>query len=143
MKRRVFLDAAVLFSAALSKTGASRELLRLAQLGDVKLITNEFAVAEADRNLVAKVPESVILLRVLLRLDLIEVFPNPPKELVEAVATYTELKDAPIVAGAIETTSDYLATFDRKHLIDPPIVAANSGLFIGTAGDVLNKVRVD
>lgn len=34
----VFLDASVLFSAAYSKTGASRELIRLGIQGEVKLV---------------------------------------------------------------------------------------------------------
>jgi hypothetical protein len=45
-------------------------------------------------------------------------------------ANTTVLKDAPIIAAAILAKPDYLVTFDRKHLIQPPEVAALSGLVI-------------
>ena len=37
--------------------------------------------------------------------------------------------------------NDKGATFDRKHLIDPPEVSARSGLLIGTPGDILNELQ--
>ena len=138
---RIFLDATVLFADALSKTGASRELLYLAQRGEVELVTNEIAVIEADRNLTAKNPDSVVLFRLFMKTGLVAIVANPSKELVETVASYTVLKDAPIVAGAIETESDYLATFDRKHLINPPEVSEKAGITIATSGDILNVIR--
>ncbi len=137
----VFLDAAVLFSAALSSTGASRELFHLAQKGHVELVTNEIAVIEANRNLASKNPEAVVLFKILIATPIITVFPKPLIAEVEAAAEYTELKDAPIVAGAINANADYLATFDQRHLINPLEVAQKSGLVIATSGDILARIR--
>jgi hypothetical protein len=57
------------------------------------------------------------------------------------VQEYVEPKDAAIIAAAIKAHPDYLATLDRKHLLDPPEVAARSGLTILTPGDVLARIR--
>lgn len=138
---RIFLDATVLFSATKSKTGASRELFRLAQRGFIELVTNEYAVAETRANLVAKVPEIVTYFELLVRSTVIMVFDAPTQREVDLAAMYTVFKDAAIVAGAISTHSDYLATFDRKHLIDPPEVAEKSGVIIATSGEILEQVR--
>lgn len=58
-----------------------------------------------------------------------------------AAAQYTELKDAPVVAAAINSGVAYLVTFDRKHLIHPKEVAENSGLIILTPGGMLKRLE--
>lgn len=52
----VFLDASALFSAALSATGGSRELLHLGFLGKLRLVISPFIVEETSRNLALKAP---------------------------------------------------------------------------------------
>ena len=49
--------------------------------------------------------------------------------------------DIPIVVAAMKAQTDYLVTLNRKHFIDDPAVAAQSGLRIGTPGDALAWVR--
>ena len=49
--------------------------------------------------------------------------------------------DVPIVVAAMKAQVDYLVSFNRRHLIDDPGVAAQSGLRIGTPGDALAWVR--
>lgn len=138
---KVFLDATILFSAAFSAKRASRELLRLAQQGKVDLVTSQIAITETERNLATKSDEGLLLFQVLMERLPITVLENPSRIAVEQAAKYTALKDAPIVAGAIEAEADYLATFDRKHLINPPEVAANANITIATAGTVLEAVK--
>lgn len=139
---RLFLDASVLFAAAYSSTGASRELMRLALRGDVILSASRFVLEETVRNLSAKaLPEiSATFQQLIATLDL-EVIPDPAKEDVLAAAAYTALKDAPVVAAAINAQADYLVTLDRKHLIEPVEVAAGSGLSIVLPADALAAVR--
>ncbi|MBP8973655.1 MAG: hypothetical protein KBH93_07240 [Anaerolineae bacterium] len=60
---------------------------------------------------------------------------------VRAAAEYTVLKDAPVVAAAIAGRCRYLVTFDRRHLIDPPAVAARSGLLIVTPDVVVRAIQ--
>ena len=49
--------------------------------------------------------------------------------------------DVSIVVAAMKAQVDYLVTFNRRHFIDDPGVAARSGLPIGTPGDGLAWVR--
>lgn len=141
-KIKIFLDASVLISASISATGASRELFNLANNNLIELTTNEDAAIEARRNLANKVPEGVVVLQLLLSTPIISVADSPTLENLGNALAYTVRKDAPIVAGAIETESTYLATFDRKHLINPPEVSQNSGLIIATSGDILKAIRI-
>lgn len=55
---RLFLDASVLFSMSTSSRGGARELLRLAMEGQATLITSEYALAETERSLREKSPQS-------------------------------------------------------------------------------------
>ena len=55
-----------------------------------------------------------------------------PASQVQQAAEYTALKDAPVVAAALAAQADYLTTWDRKHLIEEPLVALRSGLEIVT-----------
>ena len=103
---RVFLDANILFSAALSKS-----LLRpfLQQLGlRVQLLTNAYAREEAARNLGAKHPE---------RLGEHKKFASSleevPGRLFELGVSLAR-KDQPILCGAIAGQADYLLTGDKK-----------------------------
>ncbi|MEZ4517147.1 MAG: PIN domain-containing protein [Chloroflexota bacterium] len=138
---RIFLDASALFAAAYSTTGAARELLRLGITGDVELVTNAFAVEEALRNIGRKAPDVLPLLEALLATLPITIHPAPSKTAVTTVAEYVELKDAPIVAGAIDAAADFLATFDRRHLLTVNVVAERSGLQVVTPGDILAQLR--
>jgi predicted nucleic acid-binding protein len=139
---RLFLDASVLFAAAYSSTGASRELVRLALQGDVQLLVSQFVLEEAVRNLSDKASSeiSATFQQLIDALDL-EITSDPSKEEVLDAAAYTALKDAPVVAAAINAQVDYLVTLDRKHLIVPPEVAEGSGLFIVLPADALAAVR--
>jgi len=53
---RAFVEASVLFAAALSATGASRELLRESIRGNVELVISDMVIEEAKRNLILKRP---------------------------------------------------------------------------------------
>jgi predicted nucleic acid-binding protein len=53
---RLFLDANVIFSAALGPGTRARALLDLAYTERVTLLTSSFAVEEARRNLASKAP---------------------------------------------------------------------------------------
>jgi predicted nucleic acid-binding protein len=135
------LDSSVLFSANYSSTGAARELLRLALQSEVQLILSQDVLTETRRNLERKAPELVPLLEEMLHQIPFEFVSDPTKEEVWAAEEYVDPKDAVIIAAAIKARPDYLATLDRKHLIDPPAVAKRSGLAIHTPGEMLQKLR--
>ena len=138
---KVFLDASVIFSAAYSPTGASREILRLALGGSAQIVVSRFVLEEAERNLAKKVPDKVKTYQVFIELLEPEVIPDPTKDEVLAAAEYTPLKDAPVIAAAIKAQPNYLATLDRRHLIDQPEVARKSGLDIVLPEVVVKSIR--
>ena len=53
---RVFLDSSVLFSAAYSSTGSSRDLIREAIRGNLTLVVSPEVLDETQRNLEQKAP---------------------------------------------------------------------------------------
>lgn len=141
MKTRIFFDSSALFSAALSATGAARELIRMAVRDEICLVISDDVLVEMRRNISQKAPDVMPLLDQLLQLIDFEIVPQPPSEEIKAASEYVAEKDAMIIAAAIKADVDYLATFDRKHLIDPPEVSAKSDLTIGTPGDIRNLIR--
>ncbi|MBM4465518.1 MAG: putative toxin-antitoxin system toxin component, PIN family [Chloroflexi bacterium] len=138
---RVFLNASVLFSASYSETGASRDLLREAIRGNLKIVVSRHVLEEAERNLVQKAPEALPAFRELLTLVAAEVAEKPALEELKQAATYINLKDAPIVATAAKAKVDYLVTWDQKHFIDDPKVAEWSGLMILTPDKLMAIVK--
>jgi predicted nucleic acid-binding protein len=137
---RLFVDANVFFTAALSATGASREIIRLGTLGTIILIVSELVLEEAERNLAAKRPDALPLLQLFLAIVPFEIV-EPTKQEVLAAANYTVLKDAPVVAAAMRANVDFLVTLDRKHLVGVPEVAQESGLRIVLPEELLEEVR--
>jgi hypothetical protein len=46
-----------------------------------------------------------------------------------------------VIAAAIKANTEYLATYDRKHLIDPPEISEKSGLRITTPDRILQAIQ--
>ena len=137
----IFFDTSALFSAVLSSNGAARELMRLAVRGQLTLFISDDVITEAKRNIENKASLYLPVLIMLLDLGVFKATPELTVADVQACAIYTEAKDAMIVAAAIKAKVDFLATFDRKHLIDPPEVRLHSGLNIATPGTILSTLR--
>jgi putative PIN family toxin of toxin-antitoxin system len=137
---RAFLDTSVLFAASYSPTGASRELIRLAFQGQVRLAISDDVLEEARRNLAAKLPEALELLEQIVELVPFEVV-SPTAAEVRAATTYTDPKDASIVAAAKRAQVGYLTSLDRRHLVDAPEVAEGSGLKIVLPHELLEVIR--
>lgn len=138
---RAFMDSSALFAAAISATGAARELVRLAVNEEIELVISEDVVLETRRNISRKAPELLPFLDRLLEAIEPKVAPRPTRDKVSVAEQYVAQKDAFIVAAAIEAAVDYLATFDRRHLIDPPEVRLGSGLKIALPGSILEDLR--
>lgn len=110
---RVFLDANVLFSAALTKGGVARALFGVAEKrGDVTLLTTGYAVEEA-RALERKASRALYDLRGLMAS--ITVPEEPPVQLVRRLAPLVpDPRDAPILAGAAFAGADLLVTGNTR-----------------------------
>ena len=137
---RIFVDASVLFAACYSASGAAREIVRLAIQGELTLIISDVVQEEAQRNLTAKAPKALPFLAQFLELVPFEFGEATRQEVLNACA-YTELKDAPIVAAAIQAQADYLVSLDRVHLVEVPEVAQESGIAIVLPGTLLKIIR--
>lgn len=138
---KVFVDTSVLFAATYSATGYARDLIRLGLQGKVILVISDDVLEEVKRNLADKAPGKLGVFTSQIEGAIFEVVGDPTRDEVLAAATYTVLKDAPIVAAAIKAQVDYLVTYDHKHLLDRPEVAEKSGLRIVTPDVVVTAIQ--
>jgi predicted nucleic acid-binding protein len=138
---RIFIDASVLFAAALSATGFARDLILAGARGELVLVLSAFVIEETRRNLGIKAPRAVPYFETFLALELAQVV-NPPAALVQQVAADIALKDAPIVAGAVHATAKFLATYDRRHLLaQAALIQDRFGITVGTPEAVLATIE--
>jgi predicted nucleic acid-binding protein len=111
---RVFLDANVLFSAAYRETGSVRPFFRLAAAGTCELVSSGYAADEARRNILVKHPGRISDLELLVAQ--LSICREPMPGTIDWAKThYLPLKDAPILAAAVEARCQLLVTGDRSH----------------------------
>lgn len=113
---KVFIDSSVLIAAAISSTGSARDLIMKSLRNKFKVAISDLVIEETQRNLTNKAPKALPALQLFLEVLNPEVV-SPIKALVLKVSKVIEVKDAPIVAGAISSKADYLVSFDRKHIL--------------------------
>lgn len=82
----------------------------------LRLVTSERVVDESRRNLLTQHAGTISLLETFLTFHITTVA-DSTEETVRQVAQIIVAKDVPIVAAAIDSGSDAIATCDRKHLI--------------------------
>ena len=111
------IDSSVLIAAAISARGAARDLILYGIGGELALVVSELVLVETERNLLLKAPAAFPAFEAF-RAALGAELADPGKVLVLRVAKVIEVKDAPIVAAAIRAKADYLATYDRRHLLN-------------------------
>lgn len=110
---KLFLDANVVFSAAHQEAGNAQALVALARVGGCTLQSSAHAIEEARRNLALK--SSGYEKRLADALAQIEVVAEAPPTLVEwARNEGLPLKDAPILAAAVQAGADALVTGDAR-----------------------------
>ena len=111
---RLFLDANVLFTAAHNPDGRAAAIALLAQAGACTLVSSPHALEEARRNLRIKYPSATDALERLVALA--SLGPEAPsKDVAWALEQGLPLKDAPILAAAVQARCDVLVTGDRTH----------------------------
>ena len=106
---RVFLDANILYSAAY---GSDAGLKRLWNLKKAVLLTSDYAIAEARRNLAQDRPPALDRLEHLVA-DLVTTSPMQNVRLPSDIRL--DEKDRPILLAAIDCKADYLLTGDARH----------------------------
>ena len=138
----VFLDTSALFAAVYSGTGGAREILRLGEMGAIKLWVGPHVLKEAENVVERKSPKSKAYFALLLDRSRITITQDASKESLDrALSVIGYLPDAQVLAEAIDSGMDYFVSFDRKHLIGNP-KAKELPFPMGTAGDFLGWFRV-
>lgn len=106
--QRVFLDANVLVSAALTSGSALHELWRR---DDLRLLASPYVITEARRNV--REPGAASRLEALL--DAVVALPSEPADFPIADDPCLPAEDRPVMLGAIVTQADFLLTGDITH----------------------------
>ncbi len=138
---RIFMDANVLFAAAISPRGRSAALFLLADQGSCALLTSAHAVTEARRNLEGRYPDALERFEHLVRTATI-VSEAAPSRVAWARRQGLPEEDTPILAAAADAGADVLVTGDRAHfgpLLDHIIGGVQVLPLADTLGLVLRK----
>lgn len=123
--------------------GSARELLNAGILGDYQIVLSQIVLTESERNIVRKAPAALPLFEFFAE-TLAPGVVRPSREHVLAVAQIVEVKDAPIVAGAMEAEAIYLATYDQQHLLRrAETIRAAFGIMVATPADILRLTAED
>jgi predicted nucleic acid-binding protein len=137
--RRIFADSSVLIAGCGSRTGASRAVLTMAEIGLFKLVVSQQVLDECDRNLRKKLPAALPIYTQLLADINPEFQPDPPLEESLRWVDIIEAKDTPILAAAVLAKVDRLLSLNTKDFTAE--VAAQSGLMIQTPAQFVREIR--
>jgi len=138
----VFLDTSALFAGIWSAAGGARTLLRLAEVGAIRLLVSSQVLDEIERALRRKALATLGLLALLLDRSGIEVVPPPtPKVVQDSQALISHPGDAQMLAAAWAAGADHFVTLDQKHFLDNQALRAAVPFPISTPGDFLAWYR--
>ena len=132
MTHKVFLDASVIIAGVASRTGASRAVLNLAEIGLIQAGVSRQVLDEVERNIRQKIPQALPTLGILLAHISWEIQEDPSPEQFLRWESIIEAKDAPILEAALQIDSDYFLTLNTKDFT--PNVAQVSGRMVQTPG---------
>lgn len=119
MKLRLFIDSSVLFSAANSERGHSRDLVLMSARGELILVLSHYVLEETRRNLASLKDPKIVDLEYLLSKAKVEIISVNRDDILLA-AKKTVLKDAPIIAAAKKAKVTMLVSLDKKHILGRP-----------------------
>jgi len=143
-KYKVFLDANIWFSAAMSEQGGSFLICRLAQTGLIKGFANNHVLEEAERNLLLKAPQKLeAYFRLLKNTKPETVNLAPDLKFVRRLDYLLPAKDIPVVFGALATKADFLISLDKKHILQPKLKALGWPFRIVSPKEFLEFFRAD
>lgn len=145
-KPSVFVDADVLFAGAASPGdhGASLVILRMAEITLIDAVTSRQVVTEAERNLSAKLPQSLPTFRLLVDRCL-RVVPDPHSEDLAPHTGIADPKDLPILVTAVREGCPWLVTFNLRDFRPghPDVTVLRPGDFVLRVRDLLAHLTLD
>lgn len=140
MKPRLFIDSSVLFSAANSERGHSRDLVILSAGGELTLVLSHYVLEETRRNLASLKKPKDIDLEYLLSKAKVETI-NADRNEVLLAAKITVLKDAPVIAAAKKAKVNMLVSLDKKHILDHPELETYINARILTPKEAFQQIK--
>jgi predicted nucleic acid-binding protein len=140
MTPRIFIDSSVLFSAANSAKGHSRDLMLMSANGEITIVLSDYVLEETRRNLAQlKGPPLDELEKILANAGMEVVKVN--KQSVLDAAKLIVLKDAPIIAAAKIARVDMLVSLDKKHILNHPELETYVKAGIATPAEAYRKLK--
>ena len=139
MKTRIFADANILIAGADSRSGASRAVLLMAEIGLYTLVVSRQVLDEAERNIRAKLPRALPNFAEQMSYLNLEILPDPPLAESAKWEAIIETKDAPILAAAVIANVDRFLTMNTKDFT--PEVAEKCGIPIQTPAPFIEDIR--
>jgi predicted nucleic acid-binding protein len=137
--RKVFADSSIMIAGAASRTGASRAVLTMAEIGLFDLVISEQVLLECERNLAKKLPDALPIFAQLIAAINPEILPNPTLEESNRWIDIIEAKDAPILAAAVLGKIDRLLSLNTKDFTTK--VGIKSQLIIQTPAEFVREIR--
>ncbi len=113
---KVFIDSSVLIAAAISPSGAGREVINQGFTQQLELYISADVLEETERNLKLKAPQALIYFHKFCESLAITVV-KPARTQILKAAKIIESKDVPIIAGAMKSKADFLVSYDRRHIL--------------------------
>ena len=140
MKLRLFIDSSVLFSAANSERGHSRDLVLLSAKEELTLVLSHYVLEETRRNLARLKEPKLVDLELLLSKAAVEIV-SVDRDDVLLAAEKTVLKDAPIIAAAKKAKVSILVSLDKKHILSHPELETYINAPILTPKEAYQKIK--
>ena len=138
----VFIDTSVLFSACLSKIGASALILGFCRKNKIKGYISRYVLSEVKRNALQKLNQlGKQRLNFYVLQSNLNIVDNPTLEEIKICQEVLNSKDAPILAAAVKNKVNYLITFNTRDFLLPKVKDFVKPLTILTPRDFVMLVK--
>jgi hypothetical protein len=113
----------------------------MAEITLVEAVTSQQVIAEAERNLVEKLPQALPAFRLLVSRCL-RVVPDPSPADIQHFAGLADAKDLPILVAALREDCPWLVTFNGRHFQPghPDVTVLRPGEFLLQVRDLLARL---
>lgn len=139
-KHSIFLDSNVFIAAALSRTGGSFRIINESRQENITLYANDFVIAEVARIMRKKFPEKIDSAYRLISSAQLVIEKNPSAKEVQKISELIDdIKDAPILAGALKRNVECLITLDKKHFMSDKLKSVNLPIKILTPKEFIEN----
>lgn len=139
MKKRIFADANILIAGADSRSGASRAVLLMAEIGLFTLVVSRQVLDEVERNIRKKLPRALPNFAEQLSQLNLEILTDPSVEESSKWENVIDKKDAPILAAAVNAKVDRILSLNTWDFTQE--VAEKCGIPIQTPAQFIHDIR--